>query len=204
MTATLFTIGHSNHPIEHVIGLLLCHGVTALADVRSAPFSRFTPQFNQEQLRSALRGAGLHYVFLGRELGARSTDPSHYRDGKAQYDLMAQSPEFQRGLDRLRIGIQTQRIALMCAEKDPLECHRTMLVGVRMRSPEIALVHILATGELETHEAAEQRLLARHQLAEPELFRSADERLAEAYRRQCDLIQYEDAQMANEQHGAHA
>lgn len=201
MTDTLLTIGHSNHPIEYFIELLHRHGVTALADVRSSPFSRYTSQFNQENLKWSLKDVGIHYVFLGRELGARSTNPDHYRDGKAQYERMAQEPWFQEGLERLRKGVATQRIALMCAEKDPIECHRTMLVGVRVRSPVISLAHILANGDLEPHEQSEQRMLARHHLAEPELFRTADERLAEAYRLQCELIQYEDKKLMSEQQG---
>lgn len=201
MTDMLLTIGHSNHPIQHFIELLRRHEVTALADVRSSPFSRHTPQFNQENLKWSLKDVGIHYVFLGRELGARSTNPDHYRDGKAQYELMASEPWFQEGLERLRKGVASQRIALMCAERDPIECHRTMLVGVRVRSPMIVLAHILANGELEPHEQSEQRMLVRHHMAEPELFRTTEERLAEAYRLQCELIQYEDKQSMSEQQG---
>lgn len=198
----IFTIGHSNHPIEYFIDLLRRHNMTALADVRSSPFSRYTSQFNQENLKWSLKAAGIHYVFMGRELGARSANPDHYRDGKAQYELMAQEPWFINEVDRLRKGVEKgQRIALMCAEKDPIECHRTMLVGVRVRSPEIALVHILASGELEPHEKAELRMLARHNLAEPELFRTTEERMALAYRLQCELIQYEDKKQTSEQQG---
>lgn len=199
---TILTIGHSNHPIEYFIEMLRRHNVTALADVRSSPFSRYTPQFNQESLKWTLKDVGIHYVFLGRELGARSTNPDHYRDGKAQYELMAKESWFQEGLERLRKGVEKgQRIALMCAEKDPIECHRTMLVGVRVRSPEIALAHILASGELEPHEKSEQRMLARHNLAEPELFRTPEERMALAYRLQCEIIQYEDKKQIAEQQG---
>jgi hypothetical protein len=138
---------------------------------------------------------------MGKELGARSANPDCYRDGKAQYELMAQEPCFQAGLERLRKGVTTHRIALMCAEKDPIECHRTMLVGVRARNPEITLAHILANGDLEPHEQSEQRMLVQHHLAEPELFRTYEERLAEAYRLQCDLIQYEDKKLVAEQQG---
>lgn len=204
MTDSLFTIGHSNHSIEHLIELLQRHNITALADVRSSPFSRHTPQFNQENIKRSLKEIRVHYVFLGRELGARSTNPDHYKDGRAQYELMAKEPWFQEGLERLRKGVVTQRIALMCAEKDPIECHRTMLVGVRVRSPAISLVHILANGDLEPHEQSEQRMLVRHHLAEPELFRTAEERLAEAYRLQCELIQYEDKKLMSEQQGIQA
>jgi len=199
MTYMLLTIGHSNHPIEYFIELLRRHGVTAIADVRSSPFSRHTSQFNREHLKRSLKDVGVHYVFLGRELGARSANSAHYRDGKAQYELMAQEPSFQQGLERLRKGVISQRIALMCTEKDPIECHRTMLVGVRVRSPMISLAHILANGDVEPHEQSEQRLLSRHHLAEPDLFHTAEEQLAEAYRLQCELIQYEDKKLMSEQ-----
>jgi len=201
MTATLLTIGHSNHPIDVFIDLLRRHGVTAVADVRSSPFSRYTSQYNQDSIKRSLKDAGIQYVFLGKELGACSTNPDCYRDSKAQYQLMAQEPWFQEGLDRLRKGTATHRIALMCAEKDPLECHRTMLVGVRARSPEIALAHILANGDLEPHGQSEQRMLAHHHLADPEFIRTYEERLVEAYRLQCELIQYEDKKLTAEQQG---
>jgi uncharacterized protein (DUF488 family) len=204
MTSPLFTIGHSNHTIERFLDLLRCHHVTAVADVRSSPFCRYTTQFNQADLKRSLKEAGIHYAYLGRELGARSTDPGHYRDGKARYDLIAQTPWFIAGIERLRKGAATQRIALMCAEKEPLECHRTLLVGVRLRSAEITLSHILADGGLEPHEHTEQRMLRIHNLAEPELFRTAAERLAEAYRRQCERIEYEEDHVAAEQQGASA
>jgi uncharacterized protein (DUF488 family) len=128
MPSFVYTIGHSNHRIEKFIELLSAHNVTAIADVRSHPYSRFNPQFNREKLRTALRTAGAAYAFQGRKLGARSEDPNCYVNGKVQYDLLARTPLFKEGLARLVLGADSHRIALMCAEKDPLTCHRAILV----------------------------------------------------------------------------
>lgn len=117
----LYSIGHSTHPIETFVGLLQMHGVTALVDVRSHPYSKHFPQFSKDALKDALQKSGITYVFLGKELGARSENPACYRQGKVQYDLLAKEPLFAQGLDRLRQGMQKFQIALMCAEKDPLE-----------------------------------------------------------------------------------
>src|SRR5260370_36793628 len=117
MAEHVYTIGHSTHSTEKLIQLLAGHGVTALADVRSQPYSRINPQFNRESLRTELKTAGIAYVFLGRELGARAEDRGCYIDGQVQYDLLARTPLFQKGLTRIAQGISGHRVALMCAEK---------------------------------------------------------------------------------------
>ena len=89
MADAVFTVGHSNHPVETFLGLLAMHGVQAVADVRSMPYSRYNPQFDRESLKGTLKAAGLGYVYLGAELGVRSGDPAFYRDGKVRYDLLA-------------------------------------------------------------------------------------------------------------------
>lgn len=128
----LFTIGHSNHEIEAFIELLRRHRVSALGDVRSHPYSRFVPQYSREPLKAALAQAGVSYVFLGKELGGRSEDPACYRQGKVQYDGLARQPRFAAGIRRVMEGMQRCNIALMCAEKDPLECHRSLLVARKL------------------------------------------------------------------------
>ncbi len=116
----IFTIGHSTHSAEVFLALLRQHGVEAVADVRSSPFSRFNPQFNREPLEQFLKANGIWYVFLGKELGARSEDRSCYLDGRVQYGRLAQTALFQSGLDRVQQGAARYRVALMCAEKEPL------------------------------------------------------------------------------------
>jgi uncharacterized protein (DUF488 family) len=155
----IFTIGHSDNPIEWFIDLLRMHRVTALADVRSSPFSRFNPQFNRDQLKTVLHTARIYYVPLGDELGARRNEPDCYIERKARYDLIAKMALFQEGLKRVRQGAGKHRIALMCAEKDPITCHRTILVCRHLRPFGIPISHILQNGELETTGAMEHRLL---------------------------------------------
>jgi uncharacterized protein (DUF488 family) len=165
----LLTIGHSNHSIETFITLLQRHKVTALADVRSHPYSRYLRHFNQAELKSALLTTGIRYVFLGRELGARPNDPSCYVDGKAVYENIAATKEFAEGIQRILTGVENYKIALMCAEKDPVTCHRAILVCQHLRQSNIDIKHILKTGELETHDALEERLLDLHNLKPKEV-----------------------------------
>ena len=173
----IYTVGHSNHPIERFIGLLQLHGITALADVRSTPYSRFNPQFRREKLQAALAVEGIHYVFLGAELGARSEDPAVYgADGRVSYALLAKTDLFRRGIARLKTGMAEHRISLMCAEREPLECHRTILVSRELAREGVAVTHILADGALESHEQAMQRLVASLKLPEADLFGDPVER----------------------------
>ena len=128
MTNKLFTIGHSTHTVDQFLGLLKKHGITAVCDVRSMPYSQHNPQFNRESLKEVLNARGISYVFLGKELGARSDNPACYINGKVQYNYLAEEPAFREGLRRVKKGMQSFQVALMCAEKDPLTCHRTILV----------------------------------------------------------------------------
>lgn len=155
----IYTVGHSNHAIEDFIELLKQYDITALADVRSHPYSRYVPHYAKDALKTALTHVGIAYVFLGRELGARSQNPACYEQGKIQYDRLAQEPCFSEGIQRLVQGMAQYRIALMCAEKDPLACHRALLVARHLVKCDIAVNHIHADGHLETHEALEARLL---------------------------------------------
>ena len=186
----IFTVGHSTHTSEAFLALLRTHDVTAVADVRSAPYSRFNPQFNRETLAKTLDAHGVLYLFLGRELGARPEDPACYQDGRLLYSRLAGAASFRRGLDRVIEGARPQRLALMCAEKDPLDCHRTILVARELVRRGIDVAHILADGRLEPHDAAVARLLARHGLDQPDLFASRAERIDEAYDTQAERIAY--------------
>ena len=194
MSDTLYTIGHSNHPIEHLIGLLHQHKITAVCDIRSNPYSRYNPQFDREGLKVALETFGIAYVFLGRELGARSSDPSCYLYGKVQYTKLAQTPLFQEGLKRVRDGSTKYTLALMCAEKEPLDCHRTILVS-RQLAAGFEIKHIHEDGHLELHEEALIRLARSLKLRESEqhLFRTREDLFADAYALQEKRIGYDAA-----------
>ena len=187
----VFTIGHSNHPLGRFLALLSKHGVTAVADVRSAPYSRFCPHFNRETLRSALRDTGIRYSYLGRELGGRSDDPSCYEDGQIQYERVARTDTFREGLARIVGAATSYRIALMCAEKEPLDCHRTLLVARALVAEGNGVVHILGNGELEAHESTMDRLLAQFDLSPSgDLFQPRDELLAHAIARQAQRVAF--------------
>jgi uncharacterized protein (DUF488 family) len=177
----LYTIGHSNHDIATFIGLLKQHGVSALCDVRSHPYSRFVPQYSRDALKAAIANSGIAYVFLGKELGARSENPSCYRQGKVQYDRLAQEPQFAEGLQRVRQGIDRYCLALMCAEKAPLDCHRALLVARRLHKSGLAVSHIRADGTLESQQELESRLLALCKPPEGDMFKGREEFLSEAY-----------------------
>jgi uncharacterized protein (DUF488 family) len=154
----IFTIGHSVHELEVFIDLLARHGVTALADVRSRPFSRLH-HFNGDELAAVLGTRGIKYVPLCRELGARRNGPEAYIDGQAVYERVAQLPNFQEGIGRLVRGSEDYTIALMCAEKEPLDCHRTILICRHLRPYDFRIQHILADGEIEDHVATEKRMM---------------------------------------------
>jgi uncharacterized protein (DUF488 family) len=188
----MYTIGHSTHPLEYFIGLLSRHGITALCDVRSKPYSRMNPQFNREPLKKSLEKFGIAYLFLGRELGARSEDPVCYEHGKIQYARLARTELFQQGLDRVQDGLNKGfGVALMCAEKEPLECHRTVLVARHLVALGIDVQHVHADGKLESHDDALRRLCSMVGVPERDLFRSTEELQADAYRRQEERIAHE-------------
>jgi uncharacterized protein (DUF488 family) len=190
MQETVFTIGHSTHALERFAALLRLHEITAVGDVRSKPYSRANPQFNRESLKQELKAIGIAYVFLGKELGARSDDPSCYEHGRVQYDRLAMTDQFRRGLDRVREGTKSYRLALMCAEKEPLECHRTVLVARHLTALGIPVNHILADGKLEPHEDTLKRLARGLSLPESDMFRSPEDVLADAYKIQETRIAY--------------
>jgi uncharacterized protein (DUF488 family) len=148
------------------------------------------PQFNRETLKAALAGAGITYVYLGKELGARAEDPRFYRNGRVQFRLLAQSPLFLEGLERVRKGAESYRLALLCAEKEPLECHRTFLVARELVARGAAVVHIHGDGRHESYADSMNRLLRLLGLPEEDLYRSKEEMIAEACGRQEGRVAY--------------
>lgn len=191
----LYTIGHSNLDIAEFLRLLRLHGVNALGDVRSHPYSRYAPQYSRDALKRSIASAGMTYVFLGKELGARSSNPACYRNGKVQYDRLAVEPLFSEGIQRVVQGMERYCIALMCAEKDPIDCHRALLVTRKLSSLGISVAHILADGTLEAQEAMESRLLRLCKLPEGDMFKGRAEFVSEAYAIQGDRVAYQDENM---------
>jgi uncharacterized protein (DUF488 family) len=201
MNDMVYTIGHSTHSIERFLVLLKASVITALGDVRSNPYSRMNPQFNRESLKESLQTVDIKYVFLGKELGARSEDKSCYRNGQVQYDLLSQTDLFKKGIQRVKDGARLYRIALMCAEKEPLECHRTILVARRLYEDGMCIKHILADGQVEEHARTIERLLAKLHIGEQDFFLTNDEITIEAYRRQGSEIAYREQGSEVPQHG---
>ena len=191
MTTDIFTIGHSAHSMGAFRGLLGRHRIDVVADVRSAPYSGYNPQFNQGALRRALAAAGIKYMFLGKELGARSADPLCYVDGKVRYTRLADKPDFKRAIGRLVTGARKgYRIAIMCAEKEPLECHRTLLVAQALDEAGQAVRHILADGVAERHADTMGRLYELTGVARRDMFMGERESLREALMVQEERVAY--------------
>ena len=155
---TVYTVGHSNHELTKFLDLLSDHGVEVVADVRTSPFSRYNPQFNREPLAAVLQARGVGYVFLGKELGGRPEGDEFYdADGHVRYDRVATSELFQAGLERLLEGAQPARLALMCSEGDPAQCHRHLLIARVLDERGVAVVHIEPDGSVLDYRSVAER-----------------------------------------------
>jgi uncharacterized protein (DUF488 family) len=185
-----FTIGHSNIPAERFTALLRGAGVEAIADVRSIPASRFCPWFSSKNFAPLLTAANIDYLFVGDELGGRPRDPSLYCDGVADYEAMAQRPSFRGGLDRLLANAGGRCLCLMCSERDPLDCHRCLLVARALSARGVNVGHVLHDGGIESHTAIERRLLEAAGEDSDLFLTGQDQRLAAAYRRRAHAIAY--------------
>lgn len=178
---SLYTIGHSSHSWNQFLALLVEHSVEVVCDVRSSPSSRRFPQFESEAMRSGLEKAGLKYIYLGYTLGGRGKSPSDFEGGRVSYSRLAARKDFASGLDRVRNGMAKYSVALMCAEKDPANCHRAILVCRHLRSESFDIRHILADGSLEGHKELELRLLRLNGLPERDMFESTESLIEQAY-----------------------
>jgi len=186
----LFSIGHSNLTAERFTAMLRAAGADTVADVRSVPASRFCPWFSARNLAPLLAKDGMAYLGFGDALGGRPRDPSLYCDSIVDYEAMARAPGFAAGLDRLMAELGRHRLCLMCSERDPLDCHRCLLVARALAARGLTIGHILHDGAIEPHAATEQRLL-RLESAESDLFAAGqNERIAAAYRRWARAIAF--------------
>ncbi len=154
---TIYTIGHSNVPASKVIDLLRQFEIQLLVDVRSAPYSQYVSQFNRETFEHTLRLAGIEYQYLGEALGGRPKDPSCYKngqlpDGKADYlhlvdyPAVMTRPFFRQGIDQLLKISSQSRLAIMCSEEDPSQCHRHHLIGRYLDQLGVTVLHIRGDG----------------------------------------------------------
>jgi uncharacterized protein (DUF488 family) len=157
--AAILSIGHSNHAIERFVALLREHGVAAVADVRSRPYSRWVPHFNKAALSSALAAAGIRYLFLGRELGGRPEGDEYYDDdGRVDYARRARAPDFAAGIERLLHVARQGSTAILCAEEDPRRCHRRLLVTPALLAHGAEVIHLRGDGRAEPEEALQLAL----------------------------------------------
>jgi uncharacterized protein (DUF488 family) len=154
----IHTVGYSNREPDSFLQLLRGHGITAVADVRSSPYSRRS-WYCGDGLERLLASAGIRYVFLGEQLGARRAEPECYVDDQAVYEKVAQLPAFNEGITRVLGGAREYRIVLMCGERDPLDCHRGVLVSPKLLYRGASVDHILASGEIENHTKTEKRMI---------------------------------------------
>jgi len=186
----IYTIGHSTQPIEQFLDLKTKYAITAVADVRSSPFSKHAPQYSREEFKNTLKNTGIAYVYLGKELGARSDNMSCYVNGVVSYGRLSKTPLFKKGIERVEDGCVQFRIALMCSERDPTECHRTILVSKVLAERGADIMHILSSGQIETHEETMLRVLDILGMPREDMLNSQAELISKAYQGREKQIAY--------------
>ena len=173
---TAYTIGHSTHSHAQFVDALRKNEIEVLVDVRSAPYSSYTPHFDREVLKQTLNQAEIKYVFLGSELGGRPGNAAYYDpQGRTVYGRLVSDADFISGIERLERGIAEFRVAIMCGEEDPAHCHRRLLVGRVLIERGHSILHIRSGGELQTE--AQLAIECGKELvdAQPALFPELDE-----------------------------
>jgi len=155
----LYTIGHSTHPIELFINILQNKGINVIIDVRSTPYSKYADQYNKDRLKDTLTQYNITYIYMGEQLGARYNDKSLlFNDGKVDFGKVEKSEKFQEGINRIDDGLlKGYTIALMCTEKNPLECHRFSMISHYLAEKGYEILHILPEITLE-HKMLEDKL----------------------------------------------
>jgi uncharacterized protein (DUF488 family) len=156
----LLTLGYGGRSETDILALLAHHGIEYVIDVRSTPWSRYRPEFSQDQLASSLRAHGIRYLFMGSELGGRPDDPACYDDdGRVDYRACECRPAFREGIARLQGAWRAGHfVALMCSEGRPEDCHRTKLVAAALVEAGVEVRHIDERGTLRSHDEVLDRL----------------------------------------------
>ena len=186
----VFTIGHSTLDYAAFVALLKQANITAVADVRTSPQSTHFPHFDRENLKAELPKNGIAYVFLGAELGGRPTRSDFYCDGIADYERMATDLAFKEGIERVINGASNYRIALMCSESSPFDCHRCLLVGRALSDVNITIWHILPNGRQLSQKDVEQQLVYEYAQDNKDMFVDSAAQLANAYRERALQVSY--------------
>lgn len=190
----IYSVGHSNHEADNFVKILQGFSIDVVVDVRSAPYSKYCPQFNKETIEQVLKSSGIKYLFLGKELGARPTDRSCYVDAIVSFEELKLSECFQQGISRLLNGMEKHNVAIMCSEKEPINCHRAILISRVLTENGISVKHILSETESLDQKDLEAMLLKKFKI-EKTMFDTASSRqsdIEEAYRKQENLICYKE------------
>ena len=156
---SIFTIGHSNQTMDDFLGLLSSNGIQMVVDVRTSPYSRFSPHFSRDNLKLALKDHGIGYRFAGDYLGGRPDDPDLYKNGVVpeghadylnlvDYPAVAKTIRYREGIDKLLILAEDKRVAIMCSEADPQQCHRHHLIAQSLLEANAEVLHIHRDGKL--------------------------------------------------------
>jgi uncharacterized protein (DUF488 family) len=162
MNTTIFSVGHGNRSIEAFVDILKTYQIDYLVDIRSVPRSKYCPHFNQEELKKSVENQAMTYVYFGHLLGGRPKDPTVLtEEGKVNFELLKKTDYFQKGIERLTIAAAKNiRLAIMCAESKPHECHRSKWVAEALSAQQIEVLHINETAELEEHQSVIQKVIA--------------------------------------------
>ncbi len=181
----IYTIGHSTHPIEFFLNLIKTHRINCIVDVRSIAASRFNPQYNKKALQNSLTENNILYMHFEKEFGARQTNPAVLNDaGQVDFEKVRQSAEFRNGVVRLKDGIQKgYTIALMCAEAEPLDCHRFGMITPALQESGFDVKHILKDNSSISTAALEAQLLLKFKkkISATDLYADTREQLKIAY-----------------------
>ncbi len=194
MNGELFTVGSSNQAINDFISLLQKYKINSLVDVRSVPYSKFSPQFNELSLKNELKKHSIQYSSFKHEFGARRIEKAAFHDGRVSFDAVKELDVFKNGISRIVVGIEKgYRIALMCTEKDPIDCHRFILVSRNIEmSAQIQASHIMMDGSLKSTEELEAQMLDKYRL-KFDLFQSdRDVLVGLAYKKAGEKIAFEE------------
>ncbi|MCF2643501.1 DUF488 domain-containing protein [Roseburia hominis] len=195
----LFTIGHSQHTIDYFVYLLNKYSINYVLDVRSTPYSKYAEQFNKGNISVFLNKVNIHYFFMGKYFGARPIETSLYSEkGYLDFEKVAQSERFNKGMENVILGLERgNRIALMCTEKDPMDCHRAIMVSRAFDKKGIKVKHILPNGDIQTQRQLDNKLADKYfpnrgqlSIFNYENIMSEEEYISQAYRKRNEEIGY--------------
>ena len=195
---TIFTIGYTGFDIQNFIDTLKNHEINVVIDVRSSPYSERYPSYNKNTLETKLKENGIYYRNYVSEFGARQENKKFYSgEGYLDFELFAKSEQFLSGVEKIKNSISKgYKVVLLCAEKEPIQCHRTILVSRAFSDAGYNIVHLMPNNQSKSQKKIEHELLDKFfpNRCQMSLFSttvmSDEECLIEAYRIQNKKIGY--------------